>query len=39
MGYDKECLIGEIGFWVDFVGDLGIWGDWILKLVCGRISL
>lgn len=26
MGYDKECLMGEIGFWVDFVGrfmDLG----------------
>lgn len=34
MGYDKGCLMDEIGFWVDFVGNLGIWGDWILKLVC-----
>ena len=23
MGYDKRCLMGEIGFWVDFVGGLG----------------
>ena len=33
MGYDKGCLMDEIGFRVDFVGNLGIWGDWILKLV------
>lgn len=35
MGYDKGCLMGEIGFWIDFIGDLGIWGGWILELVCG----
>lgn len=23
MGYDKGCLMGEIGFWVDFVRGLG----------------
>lgn len=23
MGYDKGCLMGEIGFWVDFVRELG----------------
>lgn len=31
MGYDKGCLMGEIGFWVDFVGgiqgfvEVGFW--------------
>lgn len=48
MGYDKGCLMGEIGFWVDFVrglGDLerlvfrvGVWTNQLI-VIPGNIRL
>lgn len=48
MGYDKGCLMGEIGFWVDFVrglGDLerlvfrvGVWTNQLI-VISGNIRL
>lgn len=40
MGYDKGCLMGEMGFWVDFVRrfmdlgrlDFGV-GVWMNQLI------